>query len=174
MTDPDRVIEGVWRALRPGGRFVAELGGRGCIATMVAGLYEALARRGIDGSQLNPWYFPSPDDYADRLTRGGFRVETIALIRRPTPLPGDVAGWIDTFCDSFTDALAPSDRPAFVEEVRDILRPALCDPAGHWMADYVLLRFAASKLLSHVAQDTHEGRAPACGPSPASEIRRAG
>ena len=38
MRRADRVIDGAWRALRPGGRFVAEFGGAGCVAT-IAGAY---------------------------------------------------------------------------------------------------------------------------------------
>ena len=145
MTRADDVIAGVWRALRAGGRFVAELGGHGCIVTIVAAFYAALARRGLDGSRLNPWYFPTPDDYAGRLVSRGFQVDPIALIPRPTPLPGDIAGWMETFFECFTAALARSQRPALVDEVREALRPRLCDANGRWTADYVLLRFAATK-----------------------------
>jgi hypothetical protein len=67
------------------------------------------------------------------------------LIPRPTPLPGDVTGWLETFAESFINALAPSERPAFLEEVKELLRPDLCDVDGHWTADYVRLRFAADK-----------------------------
>lgn len=145
MKDADPVLAGVWRALRAGGRFVAECGGRGCIATIVGGLYQALARRGIDGARLNPWYFPGADEYGERLRRHGFRVDFVALIRRPTPLPGDLAGWLDTFAGSFTVALAPSERRRFADEVRELLRPGICDHEGRWIADYVLLRFTAVK-----------------------------
>lgn len=145
MRQADDVIAGVWRALRSGGRFVAELGGQGCIATIIAALYEALARRGIDGSELNPWYFPTPDDYAGRLVARGFQVDSIALIPRPTPLPGDIGGWMETFFECFTAVLERSRRPALVDEVREALRPRLCDANGRWTADYVLLRFAATK-----------------------------
>ena len=145
MRRADAVIAGVWRALRPGGRFVAELGGRGCIATIVAAVDDALAKRGIDGSPLNPWYFPTLDDYAGRLVARGFQIDSIALITRPTPLPGDVDGLIETFFEGFTAALAPADRTTFVNDVRDALRPKLCDATGRWTADYVLLRFAATK-----------------------------
>ena len=148
MRRADDVIAGVWRALRLGGRFVAELGGHGCIATIVAALYDVLARRGIDGSGLNPWYFPTPDDYIGRLVAPGFRVDSIALIPRPTVLPGDIGGLMETFMESFTAALAPGDRTAFVGEVREALRPKLCDPDGRWTADYMLLRFAATKPQS--------------------------
>jgi hypothetical protein len=40
-------------------------------------------------------------DYATRLERAGFRVDSIALIPRPTPLPGDVSDWLETFAQSF-------------------------------------------------------------------------
>ncbi|MGH7789991.1 MAG: class I SAM-dependent methyltransferase, partial [Candidatus Binatia bacterium] len=46
MKNADVVIDGVWRALRPGGRFVGECGGAGCVAQIVAALAAALARRG--------------------------------------------------------------------------------------------------------------------------------
>ena len=145
MSQVDDVIAGVWRALRPGGRFIGELGGQGCIATIVAAVYEALARRGIDGAGLNPWYFPIPDDYVARLVARGFHVDAISCIPRQTLLPGDVGGLIETFFGCFTAALARSERPAFVDEVREALRPRLCDASGRWTADYVLLRFAATK-----------------------------
>lgn len=146
MRRADDVIEGIWRALQPGGRFIAECGGRGCIETIVSALYEGLARRGIDGSQLNPWYFPSPDDYGERLTRAGFRVDFIALIRRPTLLPGDIDSWMETFAKTFTDPLPASERKAFIDDVRELLRPKLCRPDGVWVADYMLLRFMAIKV----------------------------
>jgi trans-aconitate methyltransferase len=145
MKRPDDVIAGVWRALRPGGRFVAELGGEGCVATIRGALIAALDRRGVDGASLVPWYFPSVDDYRDRLVRRGFDVAYIALIARPTPLPGDIIGWLETFAHSFTKALPESAHRAFLEEVRDMLRPQLCDGAGLWTADYTRLRFSAAK-----------------------------
>ena len=145
MKRADAVIAGVWRALRPGGRFVAECGGHGCVATIVRALDESLRRRGIDAGRLNPWYFPTTEDYATRLEARGFVVRSIALIPRPTPLPGDATGWLETFAESFTTALPASERRAFLEEVQETLRPALCDSEGRWTADYVRLRFAATR-----------------------------
>ena len=129
----------------PGGRFVGELGGHGCITTIVTAVYDALARRGIDGSRLNPWYFPTAADYAVRLATCGFQIQSIGLIPRPTPLPGDVGGLMETFFEPFMAAFTPGDRLAFVDEVREALRPKFCAADGRWTADYVLLRFAATK-----------------------------
>jgi SAM-dependent methyltransferase len=145
MHPPDDVIAGVWRGLKPGGRFVGEFGGHGCVETVKRALIAALARRGIDGDALNPWYFPTVADYRARLERRGFAVSYIALIPRPTPLPGEIDGWLETFAQSFMAPLDRSDRAAFLDEVREALRPGLCDSAGKWFADYVRLRFATEK-----------------------------
>jgi SAM-dependent methyltransferase len=147
MKRPDVVIDGVWRALVPGGRFVAECGGAGCVAAIEGALLSALARRGMDGRAVHPWYFPTAEDYRARLAARGFAVEYVALIPRPTPLPGDITGWLETFAESFTAALPPAERPAFLDEVREALRPQLCDAAGQWTADYVRLRFRAIKPI---------------------------
>ena len=143
MTEPDHVIAGVWRALRPGGRFVGELGGRGCVGRIVAALRGALARQGVDEGRIQPWYFPDEAEYRARLEAHGFSVRSIALIPRPTPLPGDIADWLETFAEAFL-AAAP-DRSALLDAVRAELRPHLCDAEGRWTADYVRLRFAAVK-----------------------------
>jgi trans-aconitate methyltransferase len=146
MKRADHVIAGVRSALRPGGRFVAELGGHGCVAQIRGALVRALGRRGIDGESRVPWYFPTPGDYATRLERGGFRVDSIALFPRPTPLPGDVTGWLETFGEAFTGALPRDQREAYLAEVRDELQPRLADAAGRWVADYVRLRFLATRI----------------------------
>ncbi|HEY2899164.1 MAG TPA: class I SAM-dependent methyltransferase [Polyangia bacterium] len=145
MKDADAVIAGVWRALVPGGRFVAECGGAGCVATVRASLGTALARRGIDADQYDPWRFASAEDYQARLHRQGFVIESIALFPRPTPLPGDMTAWLHTFAESFLAPLSPAERPAFLAEVQDDLRLALCDADGRWTADYTRVRFRAIK-----------------------------
>jgi trans-aconitate methyltransferase len=142
----DPMIAGVYRSLRQGGRFVAECGGHGCVHKIQTALVHALDRRGIDGDAHVPWYFPTAADYAMRLERAGFRVDNIALIPRPTPLPGDVIDWLETFAHAFLQALPGADRVEYLREVRDILEPQLRDSTGTWVADYVRLRFAATKI----------------------------
>jgi SAM-dependent methyltransferase len=136
---------GVHRSLRPGGRFVAECGGFGCVDKIRRALVEALDKRGIDGESRVPWYFPTPGDYATRLERAGFRVDSIALIPRPTPLPGDITGFLETFGLCFLAGLSGRDRGEYLQEVRSVLKPQLMNDGGVWIADYVRLRFAATK-----------------------------
>jgi trans-aconitate methyltransferase len=145
MKEADAVIGGVWRALKLGGRFVAECGGYRCVAKIEAALVKGLDRRGIDGASRNPWYFPTADEYRRRLEAQAFDVNYIALIPRPTPLPGDIEGWLETFALNFTEILPRQERAGFLREVKETLKPDLCDGAGQWTADYVRLRFAARK-----------------------------
>lgn len=143
MDAPERVIAGVGRALKPGGRFVGEFGGHGNVAAVVAALEAALAARGVVAP--TPWYFPRPDAYRALLEAAGFEVRTIGSTPRPTPLPGDVRGWLTTLAQPFTAALPAADRQGLVDEVADALRPVLRDDRGAWRVDYVRLRFAAVK-----------------------------
>jgi SAM-dependent methyltransferase len=145
MKRPDDVIAGVARALKAGGRFVGEFGGHGCVEKIRRALIAALARRGIDGEKINPWYFPTVEDYSTRLDRGGFTIRYIALIPRPTELPTEINGWLETFAQAFIAPLAVNERAGFIEEVRELLKPELRNAEGKWIADYVRLRFAAEK-----------------------------
>ncbi|MDP3744035.1 MAG: methyltransferase domain-containing protein [Methylotenera sp.] len=146
MKKPKAVINGVWRALKPGGRFVAEFGGYGNVASIVNAIESALlSRRGT--IVAGPWYFPQPQEYATLLEAKGFKVEKIELIPRPTPLPGNISGWLETFAQSYTAALPVGERPRFIAEVVESLRPKLCDTNGNWTADYVRLRFFATKPM---------------------------
>jgi len=145
MKRPEAVIAGVWDALRPGGRFIGEFGGEGNVRTIRAALHAALRRRGVDPKAIDPWYYPSPEEYSVRLRQIGFTVDYIELIPRPTPLPGDLLIWLDIFAQPFTNSVDKRERQAFLNEVRAALEPELRDSKGNWVADYVRLRFRAIK-----------------------------
>ncbi|MFZ0816626.1 MAG: methyltransferase domain-containing protein [Candidatus Sulfotelmatobacter sp.] len=144
--DPDAPIAGAFRALVPGGRFVGEMGGHGCVAAISVALVIALERRGIPNpTAWIPWYFPTVDEYETRLRRAGFVPQSVQLIPRPTPLPTGMRGWLETFANPFCAALAQNERDDFLNEVTALLKPVLCDSQGRWTADYMRLRFAAIK-----------------------------
>jgi|SRR5271166_2901670 len=146
IKNADAMILGVHRSLRPGGRFVAECGGYGCVHKIRTALVQALERRGLDGEARVPWYFPTPGEYATRLERAGFRVDSIALIPRPTPLPGDIVDYLETFAQSFFQGLSDTARAEYLQEVRAALESQLRESSGTWVADYVRLRFHATKV----------------------------
>jgi len=143
MRDQEAVLAGVRRALKPGGRFVAEMGGHNNTAAIIVALSAVLARRGLDAHRLNPWYFPSAEAYRKKLEQVHFTVEEIAIIPRPTFLPTGIEAWLDTFAEDFFLPLPEADRSQARAEVADLLRPVLMDETGSWIADYVRLRFRA-------------------------------
>ncbi|SRR5579871_2085418 len=145
MKDMEAVIDGVWRALKPGGRFVAEMGGHGNIEKIEKATRRALRKRGLDKKVPEPNVYPSPEEYGALLEKRGLRVNQIQLFPRPTPLPKDMKTWVKTFRKNYLDAVPLKDREAFLEEIQEEIRPLLCGPDGRWSADYVRLRFAASK-----------------------------
>lgn len=145
MKQPQRVAANVFRALKPGGRFVGELGGFGNCAAVRAALHQAIARRGRDPLALSPWYFPSADDYRLVLEEAGFRVDQINLFPRQTRLSGSLAQWLDMFGQSFFSGLDEGTANAVKREVEDVVEPILRDSSGAWFVDYVRLRFAALK-----------------------------
>jgi len=146
--DPDAPIAGAFRALRPGGRFVGEMGGHANVGAITVALLATLERRGVaNATALIPWYYPTTTEYETRLHQAGFVPLSVQLIPRPTPLPTGMRGWLETFANPFCAALPPEARTSFLDEVTAKLKPVLCDTQGNWTADYMRLRFAASKAI---------------------------
>jgi SAM-dependent methyltransferase len=143
MPEADRVLDGVVRALKPGGRFVGEFGGAGNVGTVIDALTRVLGNRGIDAMAGYPWFFPTEDDYRARLEAHGFTVDRIERVPRPTLLPGPLEDWLDTFAESFLALAPPGERAAIKQEVAALSALHLCDADGGWTVDYVRLRFAA-------------------------------
>lgn len=143
VKEADSVIEGVKRALVPGGRFVGEMGGDGNVARVAQGIGRIMEKRGLAMADYWPWYFPSAADYRGRLEAAGFRVGHMELFARPTTLPGDIIGWLETFGECFLKAVPKGRRGRFLEDVRDDLAADLRDGDGDWSVDYVRLRFQA-------------------------------
>ncbi|MEL6678312.1 MAG: methyltransferase domain-containing protein [Pseudomonadota bacterium] len=143
MTKPEAVISGVYRALRPGGRFVAEFGGLGNVAAIRTAMVAALAELGRDEDLRDVWYYPSVAEHRAKLEAGGFTVTEITLIPRPTPVETGLRVWIETLAAPVVAKVDPADRAAFLDRTVALVEPALRDGQGHWTADYVRLRFRA-------------------------------
>ena len=142
VRDHDAMLAGVRRALKPGGRFVAEFGGHGNIAAIQVAIRSVLAHRGWETNIHR--YYATPAEYSARLQTHGFDVKDIALIPRPTPLPTGMRGWLDTFERATLDRIPQAQREQFIQEVEDLLREEVCDSDGNWTAHYVRLRFLAT------------------------------
>jgi trans-aconitate methyltransferase len=146
MTRPEDVLVRVAAALRPNGRFVAELGGAHNTDRVSSALRAALERHGIPRQeQARPWYFPSPAEYTTLLERHGFEVRALWHFERFTPLaPGEhsLGDWLTLFASPFLASLASEERAAVIDEVEAATRDALYVD-GRWHVDYWRLRFRA-------------------------------
>lgn len=144
VRDQDAMLAQVHRVLKPGGRFVAEMGGHGNIAAIRVALMAVLDRHGYGDREDGVNYYPTAENYAERLRRHGFKVEQMAVIPRPTKLAeSGMEGWLWTFRRGVLDGLPENVRETVVRETVELLAPALRDEEGNWIADYVRLRFAA-------------------------------
>lgn len=145
MPRADAVAEGVARALRPGGRFVAEFGGAHCVQTVRNALSDELSSRGIAGHGSPAWFFPTLPQYARILEQAGLFVRTALWFERPTRLDGDAGlrNWLELFCLPLLRALA-DERDEVVAGVERRCRSAL-HRDGCWWLDYTRLRVVATK-----------------------------
>ena len=148
IKQPDAAIDCVEKALKPGGRFVAEFGGKGNVGAIVRALLSVLSEIGCEEPEaLNPWYFPSIGEYAGLLEKQGFDVGYAVLFDRPTPLEGGSAGmvnWIEMFAGGFLSGLSDNVRSQVINSVEQRLRSAQYRD-GNWIADYRRIRVVAVK-----------------------------
>lgn len=146
--EPELVLQGVSRALRPGGRFVAELGGQGNIRAMQSAFDKVLVDLGLAAAgEVNPWYYPSVSEYAVLVEKNRLEVQFANLFDRPTELADGAAGmrnWIIMFGGDYLAKAGPGRREEFLRRVEEILRPQLFRD-GRWWADYRRLRIVAVK-----------------------------
>jgi trans-aconitate methyltransferase len=132
-------------ALRPGGRFVAEFGGKGNIASVLNALRAVL---GPNADQRSPWYYPSIGEYSTVLEKHGFEVRQASLFDRPTPLEGEngMDQWLRMFLPSYLRELPSERADEVVSQLVEHLRPQLYR-GGTWTVDYRRIRIVAVQTL---------------------------
>lgn len=149
MLDTHGVARGVFAALKPGGRFVGEMGGEGNVAAIWRAVRAELGERGHPVRPQDAHWYPSVADFTAVYAEAGFVDIAAQLIPRPTPLPTGVAGWVRTFRTGLMDAdgIDPQEQAEIADAVERRLEPELRQPDGSWVADYVRLRFTMRKPL---------------------------
>lgn len=148
IQEPDLAIASIHRALKSGGRFVAEFGGQGNVQAIAQALQTAIAQLGEDPSTVSfPWYFPSIGEYATRLEQQGFEVRYATLFDRPTALEGTLglANWLQMFANSLLKERSLQEQQQIIQLVEAQLRSTLFRDQ-QWWADYRRLRIVAVKL----------------------------
>jgi trans-aconitate 2-methyltransferase len=147
MTDAAAVASGMARALRVGGRLVAELGGKGNIECIMNAIEQVLPRYRAGGMpELRTWY-PSVSEYSTLLEQRGFEVRLARVFERPTQLEGEAGmeNWLHQFKSYLFEDLAPEQRRRAIAAVIECLRPDLYTEDG-WFADYRRLQIVAVRV----------------------------
>jgi trans-aconitate methyltransferase len=145
IKEPERVIRGIVKVLKPGGRFVAEFGGKGNVARLLAAAESAWKRLRPGTPFDTPWFYPGVAEYAGLLERHGLEVTYALLFDRPTPLEAGERGlrtWLEMFGDRITEKLPVEERERLVEEIERQARGKLFKD-GQWVMDYRRLRIVA-------------------------------
>jgi len=148
VKNQEGAIKAIARALKPGGRLVFEMGGRGNIRHIWTSTMQALAEMGVeDPEELSPWFYPSIGEYAPMLESRGLLVTFAVLFDRPTPLAGGEQGlrnWLEMFGTFASHVLSPARREELIRRIEDLARPALFHN-DEWTVDYKRLRMIAVK-----------------------------
>ncbi|MEA2390547.1 MAG: trans-aconitate 2-methyltransferase [Solirubrobacteraceae bacterium] len=139
--DHDRLFSRLHAALRPGGRLVAQFGGRGNIAAFRDALDSVATRapyaRYFDGWRA-PWHYPSAEETAERLARAGFDAVECWLEPRPTT-PPEPREFLRTVC------VAPHLERVPPERHDDFLRRVVEAAGDPLVLDYVRLNLIARR-----------------------------
>jgi trans-aconitate methyltransferase len=145
VDDQEAAIACMYRALKPGGRLVLEMGGKGNVQDIIQALEEAMWEAGCRERLTGEgWYFPSIGEYTSLLEKGGFQVRTALHFDRETSLEGGMAGWIRMFGGFFFRHFAPEETDKIITRAVEILKPGHYR-GGAWFADYKRLRIKAVK-----------------------------
>lgn len=151
LADPCAAVAAITRALRPGGRLLAQMGGRGNAAGVIAALESVTPRprwAGAFTGFVSPYAFCAPEDYERWLREAGLQALEARLIPRDMVHADRAAftGWIRSAWHPYTSRVAPKTRTSFIEEAVDrylALNPP--DPDGAVHVSMVRLQVRARK-----------------------------
>jgi trans-aconitate methyltransferase len=147
MMEAHAVAKSMARALRRGGRLVAELGGKGNIQTIERAIQRVLIAYLPAGIPAKRTFFPSIGEYAPLLEEHGFEIRMMRLFDRPTKLEGSngMENWLRQFASYYFEAIPAGQQEEALAAVVDELHPQLFGAEG-WFADYRRLRIQAVKV----------------------------
>lgn len=129
ISDQARLLKGIRKALKSGGRLICEFGAAGNIGA-IESAYSAVVP-----SYQSPFYFPTAETYAALLQEAGFVIEKIYDYDRPTPLPDGKAGLRNWMLQFFAGDLSSYDQARqarILESVEALCRPSCLTAPNGW------------------------------------------
>ncbi|WP_046176123.1 class I SAM-dependent methyltransferase [Domibacillus indicus] len=143
MKQPGRVLTSIWKSLKPGGRLVAEFGGKGNVRAISRTIIHQ-----IDDydSKMFPWFFPSVGEYTCMMEQAGFRTAFAEHFHRPTRLEGadGMHNWITMFGDVVMGAQTPEEKKRIITGAVNELKEEYFF-TDYWIADYWRIRVVGIK-----------------------------
>lgn len=146
ITEAEQVVQCIATSLKAGGRFVAEFGGKGCVAQIIQAVEQSLWEV-AHVRENSGWYFPSIGQYATLLEQQGLSVTSAQLYERPTPLEDGEQGlrnWLEMFYGRVFRNMSEETKQEVLAKTEAQLRGRLFKE-GQWIADYMRLRIVAYK-----------------------------
>ena len=144
MTNPDKVLEGVAKALKKGGRFVVEMGCKGNVEKIENAMFEVAKRHNFKAVKC--WFFPTEKEETELLNKYGLKVKRMISFSRPTLLPTGIKGWLQTFSAPAFVNIPKEMHEKLIDEIAEKVEKELeKNENGQIIADYVRLRFEAVK-----------------------------
>lgn len=146
VLDKEAAIECIYRNLRPGGRLILEMGGKGNVEEILVATRKVLTRHGFyNNAATQLWYFPSLGEYSTLLEKRGFRIRNAAHFDRPTELKDTEAGikdWLRMFANAFFRNIPDTSVDTILGEIQEAVRQT--NYRGHkWYGNYKRLRIEA-------------------------------
>jgi trans-aconitate methyltransferase len=147
IPDHDRLFAGIYAALKPGGRLVAQCGGGPNLARLLERTHDLMDSpeyASMFRGWSDPWKFATVDETRVRLVRAGFHSVEVLLHAAPTQMPNAAAfaDFISCVCvRHHIDRLPADARPGFVRRLTEL--SAEDDPP--FTLDYWRLNIAADK-----------------------------
>jgi trans-aconitate methyltransferase len=126
IKDHRPVLKGIADALRPGGRALLQMGGKGNVQTVQAMVRTVCERdhwKSYFEGFVSPHYFHGDDDYAVWLTEAGLSASRLLLIPKDmVHTPEEFEGWFRSTWPAHIQCVPEPDQPAFIKECMEQYR----------------------------------------------------
>lgn len=146
VLDKESAIDCIYRNLRPGGRLVMEMGGKGNVEEILVTTRKVLTRHGFySNAATQLWYFPSVGEYTTLLEKRGFRIKHAAHFDRHTELKDTDHGikdWLRMFANAFFRNIPESQLDNMLDEIQEAVKSTHYR-SQKWYGNYKRLRIEA-------------------------------